>query len=56
MKMWEDLTKVEQLRCIYSDLYKEITGSRPNYDEVDCMTEQQLEYEINRNVKELRDE
>lgn len=29
MTSWDDMTKVEQLQCTFSDLYKEVNGFRP---------------------------
>jgi hypothetical protein len=42
MIAWDDLTELERLRCIYSDAHKDIIGCRPNYDEVDAMTEEEI--------------
>ncbi len=42
MIAWDDLTELDRLRCIYSDVYKDIIGCRPDYDEVDAMTEEEI--------------
>lgn len=42
MIAWDDLTELQKLRCIYSDVYKDVIGYRPDYDEVDEMTAEEI--------------
>ena len=46
MTAWEDLTRIEQLQCIYWDLYKDVYGFRPRHFNTDGMTEAELVSEL----------
>jgi hypothetical protein len=47
MIKWEDLSPLWQLRNQYSDLHKDVFGYRPDYEEVDKLTEFQLQERFN---------
>ncbi len=47
MIKWEDLSPLWQLRNQYSDLHKGVFGYRPDYEEVDKLTEFQLQERFN---------
>jgi len=42
---WEELSELEQLRCIYSDCYKDAMGFRPRFP-IQSKTEDELRKEI----------
>lgn len=44
---WEDMSRIEQLQCIFWDLYKDVYGFRPRHISTDFMTEAELEAELN---------
>jgi hypothetical protein len=46
-KSWEELTRKEQLECIFWDAYKDAHGFRPRHINVSAMTEAELEAELN---------
>ena len=41
-KTWEELTVVEQLYSTFSDMHKDVYGSRPRYKSIDEFTEEEL--------------
>ena len=45
-KTWNELSRKEQLECIFWDAYKDAYGFRPRGHGISAMTEQQLECEI----------
>ena len=45
-KTWDELSRKEQLECIFWDTYKDAYGFRPRGHGISAMTEQQLECEI----------
>ena len=45
-KTWNELSRKEQLECIFWDTYKDAYGFRPRGHNISAMTEQQLECEI----------
>lgn len=45
-KSWEELTRKEQLECIFWDAYKDAHGVRPRHINVSAMTEAELEAEL----------
>lgn len=47
MKAWEELNRKEQLECIVWDAYKDAHGFRPRHMNLQAMTEQELEAELN---------
>lgn len=47
MIKWEDLSPLWRLRNQYSDLHKDVFGYRPDYEEVDKLTEFQLQERFN---------
>lgn len=46
-KSWEEMTRKEQLECIFWDAYKDAHGFRPRHINVSAMTEAELEAELN---------
>ena len=42
-KTWEELSRKEQLECIFWDAYKDAHGVRPRHINVQAMTEAELE-------------
>ena len=46
MQSWEEMTRKEQLECIFWDAYKDAHGFRPRHIDVSAMTEQELEAEL----------
>lgn len=48
MIAWDDLTELQKLRCIYSDVYKDIIGCRPDYDAVDAMSAEEIREQLNK--------
>ena len=44
---WENLSRLWQLRNQYSDLHKDVFGYRPDYEEVDKLTEAELQERFN---------
>jgi hypothetical protein len=46
MKQWNELTQLEQLDCIYWDVYKEAHGIRPRWIDTSTWTVEQFEREI----------
>ena len=45
-KTWNELSRKEQLECIFWDAYKDAYGFRPRGHNISMMTEQELEHEI----------
>ena len=45
-KTWNELSRKEQLECIFWDAYKDAYGFRPRGHNISTMTEQELEHEI----------
>ena len=45
-KTWNELSRKEQLECIFWDAYKDAYGFRPRGYNISTMTEQELEHEI----------
>ena len=45
-KSWEELSRKEQLECIFWDAYKDAHGFRPRHIDVAAMTEAELEAEL----------
>jgi hypothetical protein len=45
-KSWDELTHKEQLECIVWDAYKDVYNFRPRHMNLQAMTEQQLEDEL----------
>ena len=45
-RTWDQLSKLEQLQCIYSDTYKEHYGFRPRPSTEHCNDEKWLESEL----------
>ena len=45
-KTWDELSRKEQLECIFWDAYKDAYGFRPRGHNISAMTEQELEHEI----------
>jgi hypothetical protein len=39
MKLWKDMSLLEQYRCIYSDKHKDAYGFRPRHDTSDWTME-----------------
>lgn len=39
MKSWDQLTQLEQSECMYSDMYKDVYGVRPRFDQSDWTVE-----------------
>lgn len=55
MTDWNDLTRVEQLDCLYSDLFKDVHGVRPRDDRSDW-TEAQFEAELDALELQLKEQ
>jgi hypothetical protein len=55
MKAWEDLTPAQRMRAEFSDLYKEVTGFRPDYAEVSSWSDEKLAQEFTRYVAMLEE-
>ena len=45
-KTWEEMTRKEQLECIFWDAYKDAHGFRPRHINVRAMSESELEAEL----------
>lgn len=54
MIAWDDLTELQKLRCIYSDVYKDIIGCRPDYDEVDEMSAEEIRERLFKMTEDLK--
>lgn len=55
MTDWDDLSRTEQLDCVYSDLYKDVNGVRPRNDR-SAWTEAEFEAEIDTLVEMLKEQ
>ena len=42
-KTWEEMSELEQARCIYSDMYKEVYGVRPRGVDIGTWTMEEFE-------------
>jgi len=51
MKSWEELTELEQAACIFSDMYKDVHGVRPRFDDSSWTIE-----EYNRQMASLNEQ
>lgn len=54
MIAWDDLTELQKLRCIYSDIYKDITGYRPIYEEVDEMSAEEIRESLFKMTEDIK--
>ena len=53
---WDQLPEIDRLRNTYSDLHKDVTGYRPDYEVVDSWDIQTLESRIAGLVRLLEQE
>ena len=53
---YDELTPLQKLRSAYSDIHKDITGFRPDYEKVDSWSEQQLKEQFDILVKYLKEQ
>ena len=50
---WDQLPEIDRLRNTYSDLHKDVTGYRPDYDVVDSWDIETLKVKIEQLIKYL---
>lgn len=53
-KSWEEMSRRDQLAATYYDFYKDVHGIRPRWMNLDAMTEQELEAELDLLEKEAK--